>query len=76
MRAHVSKWGNSLGLRIPHSIAEQLGISESTPVELTVENNHLVVQKVYTLESMLAQVKPENIHSEIETGPAVGGEVW
>ena len=34
MFATVSKWGNSLGVRIPSSIAEQLGISEGVPVEL------------------------------------------
>ncbi len=76
MLTNVSKWGNSLGLRIPSSIAEKLGIVEDTPVELIVENNHLVIQKVYSLASLLAQITAENIHSEIDTGPSIGKEIW
>lgn len=76
MFANVSKWGNSLGVRIPRSIAEQLGISEGVPVELIVEDDHLLIHKVYRLESLLAQITPENIHSEIDAGSSVGGEMW
>jgi len=76
MLANISKWGNSLGIRIPLSIAKQVGISEGEPVELTVENNHILIQKKYRLESLLAKITPENIHSEIDTGTSVGGETW
>ena len=76
MFANVSKWGNSLGVRIPSSIAEQLGISEGVPIELIVEDDHLLIHKVYRLESLLAQITPENIHSEIDAGSSVGGEIW
>ncbi len=76
MFANVSKWGNSLGVRIPRSIAEQLGISEGVPVELIVEDDHLLIHKVYRLEALLAQITPENIHSEIDTGSPVGKEIW
>lgn len=76
MLTHISKWGNSLGVRIPHSVAKQLGITENEPVEIIVEDNHILIQKVYRLKSLLAQVTPENIHSEIDTGTSVGGEQW
>lgn len=76
MFANVAKWGNSLGVRIPRSIADQLGISEGTPIDLIIEDNHLLIQKVYRLESLLAKITPENIHSEIDTGSSIGGEVW
>jgi antitoxin MazE len=75
MLANVSKWGNSLGVRIPRPIADQLGISEGVPVELTIEDDHLLIHKVHRLESLLAEVTPENIHSEIETGLPVGREI-
>jgi antitoxin component of MazEF toxin-antitoxin module len=29
-----------------------------------------------TLESLVEQITAENRHAEIETGPAVGKEVW
>jgi predicted RNase H-like HicB family nuclease len=28
------------------------------------------------LEDLLKGITPENLHSEVDTGPAVGGEVW
>jgi antitoxin MazE len=76
MFANISKWGNSLGIRIPSSIAEQLGISEGVPVELIIEDDHLLIHKAYRLEALLAQITPENIHSEIDTGSPVGKEIW
>lgn len=30
----------------------------------------------YTLEELLAQITPENVHGETDWGPAVGGESW
>ena len=76
MFANVSKWGNSLGIRIPSSIAEQLCISEGVPVELTIEDDHILIHKVYRLESLLEKITPENIHSEMDTGLPAGREVW
>jgi len=76
MLANISKWGISLVIRIPNTIAKQLGISEGVPVELIIEDDHLLIQKACNLASLLAQITPENIHSEIETGPPVGKEIW
>ena len=33
---HVSKWGNSLALRLPASIVEALGLKEGDDIEITV----------------------------------------
>lgn len=30
----------------------------------------------YTLEELLAQITDDNCHEEVDTGPAVGSEVW
>ncbi|CEP66556.1 AbrB-like domain [Moorella glycerini] len=68
MQPHVQKWGNSLGIRIPLSLAPKIGLRESTPVDLQVDEDAII--------KMLAQVKPENIHGEIDTGPQVGREIW
>jgi len=34
------------------------------------------VEPAFALEDLLAQVTEDNLHGEIETGPAVGREVW
>ena len=80
MKTRVSRWGNSLALRIPRSLAVKAGLVENSPVELLLVEGKLVIsplhQVEYSLEQLLAQVTEENVHYEIDTGPAVGEEVW
>lgn len=65
----VKKWGNSLGIRIPKSLALKIGLEEGSEVDLDVENGHLIIRpKSATLAELLAQVTPENIHEEVSTG--------
>ena len=80
MKTRVQKWGNSLALRIPKSFASEIGLDKETPVDVTLENGKLVVSPAkepkYTLEELLARVTKENIHQEIDFGPAAGKEAW
>ena len=80
MRKRVQKWGNSLALRIPKAFATEIGLQRNSPVEVSLVNGQLVivpvVEPVLTLEYLLAQVTEHNLHGEIDTGPAVGKEVW
>ncbi len=76
MLTNVTKWGNSLGLRIPRAIANKVGIHEGTPIDISVQDHHIVIRKGYSLQSLLDQVTPENIHEETLTGSARGKEFW
>lgn len=77
MQPRVQKWGNSLGVRIPSPLAQQIGITEGTPVDLELGEDVIIIRrKRYSLEQMLAKVTPENIHTEVDTGPRVGREAW
>ncbi|MBE9508894.1 MAG: AbrB/MazE/SpoVT family DNA-binding domain-containing protein [Chloroflexi bacterium] len=80
METRVKKWGNSLALRIPRPLAAEVGLDDDSPVELSLVEGKLVVsplrQVEYSLEHLLAQVTEENMHGEVDTGPAVGGEAW
>ncbi|WP_420645648.1 AbrB/MazE/SpoVT family DNA-binding domain-containing protein [Candidatus Leptofilum sp.] len=80
MQTQVKKWGNSLALRIPKPLAEQLAIKTDTEVEIVVEDGQLLIRPLpepaLTLEELLAQITDENLHNEVETGTAVGSEVW
>ncbi len=80
MQTQVKKWGNSLALRIPKQLAEQLAIKNDTEVEILVMDDQLMIRPLpipdLTLEDLLAQITDENLHDEVETGTAVGGEVW
>ncbi len=77
MQPRVQKWGNSLGIRIPLSLARQTGLREGTPVDLQAEEEALIIRrKKYNLEQLLALVSPDNMHDEIDTGPPAGREAW
>jgi len=77
---HIKKWGNSYGIRIPKEKLEESGMHPDDLVEIHSEAGHLTVTLVqkpgYTLDELLAQMTEENRHGEIETGKAVGAEVW
>lgn len=83
MNIQVGKWGNSLGLRIPHAFAKELGISEGSDVDLQQVNGALVIKPVesprknqYSLSELLKQVTPETVHHELDWGASVGAEEW
>ncbi len=80
MKTSVRKWGNSLALRIPKPLAEEIGLEQDSPVELSLVDGSLVIEPAaeppITLESLLAQVTEDNLHAEMETGPAIGVEAW
>lgn len=77
MQTHVTKWGNSLGIRIPRLLAQKAGFTEGTAVDFEVEEDALILRrKSYNLEQLLARVTPQNIPGEVKTGPPVGREIW
>jgi len=80
MKTRVQKWGNSLALRIPKSFAAEAGLDPNSSVEMSLRDGKLIVvpseKPKFTLRQLLAQVTEENLHHEVDTGPAVGGEAW
>lgn len=80
MHARIGKWGNSLALRIPRSVASEAGLSFDATVELSLRDNELVVALAgpprSELERLLEGVTEHNRHGEVDTGRPVGGEVW
>ena len=80
MRTRVQKWGNSLAVRLPKSFAVEAGLDRETPVEVTLREGSIVVTAVaepaFTLEQLVSQIAPENVHGEVDTGRVVGAEEW
>ena len=79
MKTQIQKWGNSLAIRIPASFAKEAHLSRDANVDISVRGGELIiapVKPIYTLEELLAQVTPDNLHPEQEYGPAVGAEEW
>ncbi len=77
MQSHINKWGNSLGIRIPKSIAQKIGLIEGMSVDFHIKDDALIIRrKKFDLDAMLSQITPQNIHKEVSTGPSLGREIW
>ena len=75
--SRVSKWGTSLAIRIPKTIAQQWGVSEGSAIEIVPRGDHVVLRKeTYNLADMLDQITVDNLHAEQDSGPAQGDEEW
>jgi antitoxin MazE len=53
----ISKWGNSLAIRIPADVAQSLGFVEGDQVRVDAENGKLVAEKELTKEELFDRVK-------------------
>lgn len=79
MRTKIVKWGNSLGLRIPKALADEVKVREGTVVEISLAKGQLLIRPAparYELEDLLEQVTQQNLHAEVGTGAPQGSEVW
>jgi len=80
MVATIARWGNSLAVRIPQNLAKEILLTEGVEVDLVVLDGNLVIKprsrKRYSLDDLIAAITPENLHTEVESGNAVGHEAW
>jgi antitoxin MazE len=78
MQTRVQKWGDSLVLPIPGPVAGESGLAEQSLVDVAIVDGKLIVTPLPgsrpTLEELLRRVTPDNLHSEVDTGPSVGAE--
>ena len=79
MNTIVRRWGNTLAVRIPAVFAKELDLVEGSEIELTPYQGGLLLRprkRRQTLDDMLADITPENIHGETDWGSPVGREAW
>ncbi|MEM6280694.1 MAG: AbrB/MazE/SpoVT family DNA-binding domain-containing protein [Chloroflexota bacterium] len=75
MKMKVNRWGNSLGIRLPKTIAEQLDLQDGAIVDVELRDDEIVIKRRrYTLDDMLEQITPENVHGETDWGTPTGKE--
>jgi antitoxin MazE len=79
-KAQMSKWGNSLAIRIPKEVAEKAALREGDVLILEVEAKGAIAMKVESslpsLKQLVSAITRENIHSETDWGEPVGNEQW
>lgn len=79
MNGKISRWGNSLGVRIPKQLAEIIELQEGDNVEIYQKDNTLVLvpqKKQYSLNQLLEGMNDSHLHPEMDWGEPVGNEPW
>lgn len=77
MRVTLSKWGNSLALRVPKDVAELAGFQEGQALELTLDGKSIVLSKKrYDIEEMVRDMEGKELYPlEFDDAPR-GSEIW
>jgi antitoxin MazE len=78
MKTRIQRWGDSLALRIPASLATETGLTEDSFIDLALVAGKLVISPAPhkpSLDELLKGITPDNLHGEWDTGPDVGREV-
>lgn len=79
VRTRISKWGNSLAVRLPKPFMDELGLVDGAEVEITLRNGELVLAaagREYALKDLVDGITTENRHQETDWGRSKGREVW
>jgi antitoxin MazE len=72
MVTQIAKWGNSLGIRVPRDVADRLGLTEGTRVEVEAHGDQMVVTKAtrrFALSELLEGMTPERQHPSLDDAP-------
>jgi antitoxin MazE len=77
----IKKWGNSLAVRIPQRVADQLGLTDDSDVEIHSNGSNIIIKpgpakQKLTLEDLLHGVTPNDVGGEFDWGSDVGRERW
>ena len=74
----VSKWGNSLAVRIPQSIAKEARLNEGDCLALDLDRDGSIVfratRRKYELSELVSRITPKNRHGETDWGQPQGNE--
>ncbi len=77
MQTNIQKWGNSLGIRIPHYLLKKLSLHDGSVVEVIMQDNKIVLSPIkYNLRDFLEQISDNNKHDEFWQDNGKGIEEW
>ena len=75
---HVSKWGNSLAVRIPQAIVKEARLAEGDRLSVDLASDRIIVlrstRRRYALRQLVSEITPKNRHRETDWGTPAGWE--
>jgi antitoxin MazE len=85
MRVKIAKWGNSVAVRVPKPLAEDLGLVPGREVDMERDGTRIAIETAperriprYRLEDLVAEMKrlgPENEPETVDWGAPRGSEI-
>lgn len=72
----LSKWGNSLALRIPKCFLENLELNQDTRLQLSIKDEKLIIEKKKTLKQMCENINEKNLNKDSIWEKDIQGEEW
>ena len=79
MQVRIAKWGNSLAVRLPRAIADDLGLAEGQSLDIAIEKGSVILEPTMRVRLSDLVAEAERLgpaaHPEIVTwGADVGAE--
>jgi antitoxin MazE len=77
MQVQLTRWGNSLGLRIPKALKDRFGLVEGEKVLLAVEDDHIIIslpRARTTITDLVADLTHDDLAQAFDWGPDRGRE--
>jgi antitoxin MazE len=73
IQVQISKWGNSLGLRVPRDVAARVGLTEGTRVDIEASDDGSIIvtrsRRRFTLADLVKGMTPEREHALEDDAP-------
>ena len=80
MQTLIKKWGNSAAVRIPGAVLGAAQAQLDQPVDVRAEGGRIIIEPLrperFNLGTLVGSITDANRHDVVETGEAVGQEVW
>lgn len=79
MTVKLSRWGNSLAVRIPSWIAADAAWKPGSALAIDYADGTLrltTVAETPSLEELIGQIHADNLHAGVDFGSATGKEAW
>ena len=79
MTTKIQKWGNSLAVRLPKNVVNKFKLRQGNAIDVIPSAKNILLKpakKIETLEMLVDQITPKNVHRKMGWGDPAGREVW
>ncbi len=79
MITKLSKWGNSLGVRLPKAILDELRLKDGAEVKVTNDGGRIIIEssdRDMTMTELLEGMTKEKVMDQWQNTKPVGKEKW